>query len=116
MLIVIVILKALAEIAGLTLLGQGVLYLLAGAGREQNVFYRTIKIITSPIVRVTRLITPRFVVDVHVPFVAFFLVAGIWVALTVEKLVQCHSQPEHPACQALKQDTGSSKPNLPRSP
>jgi hypothetical protein len=102
MLTLIVILKALAEIAGLALLGQGVLYLLAGNGREQNVFYRTIRIITSPLVSVTRLITPRFVADAHVPFVAFFLVAGIWVALTFEKLVQCGSQPEHPACEVLQ--------------
>lgn len=86
MLTLIVILKALAEIAGLALLGQGVLYLLAGVGREQNVFYRTIKIITSPVVRVTRFITPRFVADMHVPFVAFFLVAGLWLAFTLVKV------------------------------
>jgi hypothetical protein len=111
MLTVIVILKALAEIAGLALLGQGVLYLLAGAGREQNVFYRTIRIITSPLVRVTRLITPRFVADAHVPFVAFFLVAGIWVALTLEKFAQCGQQPEHPACEMLQRHN-SSPPGL----
>lgn len=116
MLTVIVILKALAEIAGLALLGQGVLYLLAGAGREQNVFYRTIKIITSPVVRATRFITPRFVADAHVPFVAFFLVAGIWVALTIEKFAQCSQQPEHPVCEALKQNTGSSNPNPSQGP
>lgn len=102
MLTIIVILKALMEIAGLALLGQGVLYVLAGANRETNFFYRTIKVITSPVVRVTRLITPRFIADAHVPFVAFFLVAGIWVALTVEKFAQCGSQPDHPACQALQ--------------
>lgn len=116
MLTVIVILKALAEIAGLALLGQGVLYLLAGAGREQNVFYRTIKIITSPVTRVTRLITPRFVADAHVPFVAFFLVAGIWVALTLEKFAQCSQQPGHPVCQALKQGAGSSGSDPARVP
>lgn len=102
MLTLIVILKALAEVAGLALLGQGVLYVLTGANREQNFFYRTIKIVTSPVTRVTRLITPRFVADAHVPFVAFFLVAGLWLAFTVEKFAQCSSQPGHSACQVLQ--------------
>ncbi|GAB4507585.1 MAG: hypothetical protein Tsb0026_03640 [Sulfuricaulis sp.] len=107
MLTLIVILKALAEIAGLALLGQGVLYILAGARREQNVFYRVIKVITSPMIRVTRFITPRFVADAHIPFVAFFLVAGLWLAFTIEKVAQCRQQPQHSACQALQRNAGS---------
>lgn len=99
MLTFIVILKALAEIAGLALLGQGVLYLLAGARREQNTFYRVIKVVTSPVARLTRCITPRFVADAHVPFVAFFLVAGLWLAFTIEKVAQCREQPQHPVCE-----------------
>ena len=80
MLTLIVVLKALAEVAGLALLGQGILFLLAGASREQNVFYRVIQTITSPIIRFTRLITPRFVSDRHIGLAAFFpaLVLGIF--------------------------------------
>jgi hypothetical protein len=86
MLTLIVVLKALAEVAGLALLGQGILFLLAGAGREQNVFYQVIQTITAPIIRFTRLITPRFVPDRHIGLAAFFLVAGIWLALTIVKV------------------------------
>jgi ABC-type uncharacterized transport system permease subunit len=86
MLTLIVVLKALAEVAGLALLGQGILFLLAGASREQNVFYRVIQTITAPIIRFTRLITPRFVPDRHIGLAAFFLVAGIWLALTIVKV------------------------------
>jgi len=86
MLTVVVILKALAEIAGLALLGQGVLYVFAGAGREQNVFYQVLKTITAPILRATRFITPRFVADAHIGVAAFFLVAGLWLALTLLKV------------------------------
>jgi hypothetical protein len=107
MLNIIVILKALAEIAGFALLGQGVLYLLAGPRRDQNVFYRTIRTITSPMTRLTRLITPRFVMDHHIPFVAFFLVAGLWVAFTILKVAECLEQPQHPACQAVQRDATS---------
>ena len=86
MLTLIVVLKALTEVAGLALLGQGILFLLAGASREQNVFYRVIQTITGPIIRFTRLITPRFVSDRHIGLAAFFLVAGIWLALTILKV------------------------------
>lgn len=87
MLTVVVILKALMEIAGLSLFGQGVLFVFAGAGREANVFYRVIKVITSPVVRVTRVITPRKLVpDAYIGVAAFFLVAGLWLALTILKI------------------------------
>jgi hypothetical protein len=87
MLILVVILKGLAEIAGLTLLGQGILYVFAGGAREQNVFYRVIRTITSPVVKATRFITPRAMVpDAYIGVAAFFLVAGLWFALTLIKV------------------------------
>lgn len=85
MLTVILILKALAEIAGLALLGQGVLYVLAGGNREHNVFYKVLSTITTPVLRATRLITPRVVADAHIGVAAFFLVAGLWIALVLLK-------------------------------
>lgn len=98
MLMTIVILKGLLEVAGLALVGQGILYLLAGAGREQNVFYRILKIIAMPAWKVARFITPRAVADQHIGFAAFFLVAGMWLGLSIEKAQQCRQQPEHPQC------------------
>lgn len=98
MLTVIVVAKALLEIAALALIGQGVVYVLAGAGREQNVFYRVLKIVASPAVRITRFITPKAVGDAQIPFLAFALVAGLWIGLTFEKVKQCADQPQHPAC------------------
>lgn len=86
MLTLVIVLKALAEVAGLALLGQGILFLLAGASRTQNIFYRVIQTITAPIIRFTRLITPRFVPDRHIGLAAFFLVAGLWLALTILKV------------------------------
>lgn len=86
MLTIVVILKALIEVAGFTLLGQGVLYVFAGAQREQNVFYKTLKTITAPIISATRAITPRFVADRHIGLAAFFLMAGLWLAVTLLKI------------------------------
>jgi hypothetical protein len=82
----VVILKAIVEIAGLALLGQGLLVILAGQQRHKNMFYTVLKTITSPVVRATRFIAPRFIVDQHIGLLAFFLLMVLWVALTILKI------------------------------
>lgn len=82
----IVILKALTEVAGVAFLGQGLLWVLAGSKRDQNIVYNLFKILTSPVTRVTRAITPRIIIDAHIGLVAFFLLMVIWVALTAFKI------------------------------
>ena len=37
--------------------------------------------ITNPVVKAVRFITPKQVVDKHVPVVAFFLLFWLWIAL-----------------------------------
>jgi hypothetical protein len=83
---VIVILKALTEVAGVAMMGQGVLWVLAGAKREQNAIYGIFKTLTSPVMKATRWITPRVVLDQHIGLVAFFLLMVLWLALTVMKI------------------------------
>ncbi len=83
---VIVILKALTEVAGVAFLGQGLLWVLAGAKRDQNIVYNLFKTLTSPVTRVARVITPRIVIDAHIGLVAFFLLMVLWVALTAAKI------------------------------
>ena len=86
---IIVILKALTEVAGVAFLGQGVLWVLAGSRRETNLVYKFFKILTSPVNKVTRLITPRIVLDQHIGLVGFLLVAVLWVVLTAYKIKTC---------------------------
>lgn len=86
MLQLVIILKALAEVALFAFVGQGILYLFAGATREQNFVYTTFKLLTSPITKVTRFIAPRFIVDQHIAFLAFFLLMVLWAALTITKI------------------------------
>jgi hypothetical protein len=101
MLTVVVILKTLAEIVGLALLGQGVLYVFAGANREQNFFYRILKTATLPVWRFTRLITPRVIVDQHIGPLAFLLIAIAWYFLLVAQVAQCLTSLKQPTCEAL---------------
>ncbi len=98
MLMAVVIAKGLLEVAGLALVGQGILYLLAGAGRERNVFYRVLKVVTMPAWKVARFVTPRAIADQHIGWAAFFLVVGLWLGLSIEKAQQCRQQPAHTLC------------------
>ena len=83
---IIVILKALTEIAGVAFLGQGVLWAIAGAKRDQNIVYNLFKTVTSPVTRLTRAVTPRIIIDAHIGLVAFFLLMLIWLLLTALKI------------------------------
>jgi len=89
LLTVVSILKLLAEIALLALAGQWVLGILAGAKREQNLFYQVLGIITRPFVRGARLLTPKIVIDRHLPLVAFLVMVFVWLAATAAKINIC---------------------------
>lgn len=82
----VIILKALVEVALFAFMGQGILYVLAGASRDRNVVYGILKTLTSPITKFTRLVSPRFVVDQHIGLLAFFLLAVVWAGLTLAKI------------------------------
>lgn len=86
---VVNILKLLAEIALMALFGQWVLGLLAGARRDQNLFYQIFQVVTRPLVTGVRRITPRVVIDRHVPIVAFLLLSFVWLIATITKIDIC---------------------------
>lgn len=102
-LMLLTVVKALVELAGLFLLGQGVLYLMAGQKREGNYFYQLLKLLTRPVMRFTRYITPRFVLDRHVPYVSLLLLFWIWIAVIVAMAQVCHSSGVD--CRAMKEGT-----------
>jgi hypothetical protein len=83
------ILRALVEVAGFALLGRGAVAVLAGKYREQNLFYRILRTISQPAVRAVRLITPRVILDAHVPMLTFFLLFWLWVALALLRRHLC---------------------------
>lgn len=102
MLLLASILKALAEIAGLSLLGQGVLYLLAGARRDQNFIYKLFQGLTLPVMKLARLITPRVVLDRHIGFVAMLIVVIVWFVSGNAKLGMCLGEYRgDPLCQQI---------------
>ncbi len=83
---IVVILKGINEVALMALLGQAALFVLAGSKRENNIVYSMLKTVTAPIMKFTRMIAPRFVVDQHIGFVALFLLLVIEAILIVVKI------------------------------
>lgn len=89
MLLFVTSLKLIAEIALMSIAGQWMVGLLAGARRDRNVFYKLLEVVASPFIKLMRLITPRIVLDRHVPLAAFLLLSVVWVALTATKINLC---------------------------
>lgn len=89
MLLLVTTVKLIAEIALLALLGQWLLGLLAGAKRDKNIFYQILQILGRPFVAVARLVSPKLVVDRHLPLVAFFLLLFVWLGVTILKIQTC---------------------------
>ncbi|MFA6313746.1 MAG: hypothetical protein WCV99_11385 [Sterolibacterium sp.] len=88
-LLILSILRALTEVAMLSLLGQGLVAFLAGSRRATNPVYQLFNVITRPVVKAVRLVTPRIIIDRHVPFVTFFLLFWLWILLAYVKRILC---------------------------
>jgi hypothetical protein len=70
--------KLVIEIAGLALVGQGLVYVLTrGIGQDpsRNFFYRVLQITVSPFTWLVRKVTPRVVDDRHIPIAVFGVLA-----------------------------------------
>lgn len=83
------IVQLILYIALLALVGQGVLYVLAGAKRETNMFYTLLRVISKPFTVPVRKITPKQVADQHVPLVTFFLLVILYAIVTFERADLC---------------------------
>ena len=89
MLLIVSSVKLVAEIALMALAGQFLVGLLAGAKRNDNFFYRLLQVLTNPFIKGMRLITPRVVIDRHIPLATFLLIAMVWLAVTIAKINLC---------------------------
>jgi len=89
MLTVLNILQLVLYIALLSVLGRGLVYVLAGAKREDNFFYRLLQLLSKPFTVLVRKITPHQVADRQVPLVTFFLLLIVYAVVTLEKIKLC---------------------------
>lgn len=75
---------ALAAFAMLLLAGQFLVRVMSFGRHEENAVYRLFRLLTSPVVRIVRAITPARVSDTHVPVVAFLLLFWLCALLGLE--------------------------------
>ena len=91
MLTLLNLMQLVLYIALLTLVGQGVLHVLAGPGRSGNVFYRLLQLVGSPFTRTVRRLAPRALGDSQVAWLTFALLAVLYAAVTVARADWCIS-------------------------
>ncbi len=73
----------------LALIGQGLLYVLAGQRRDTNLFYQLFQVLNRPWLGLARRVSPARVAPRHHGWVAFFLTAVLYVAITLAKIEHC---------------------------
>lgn len=89
MLLLVTSIKLVVEIALMAFAGQWLLGLLAGKKRDTNVFYQLLKVMTDPFVKGMRWITPRVVIDRHVPLATFLVLTFVWLFVTAARIQLC---------------------------
>jgi uncharacterized protein YggT (Ycf19 family) len=77
--------RAVVEVALLSLVGRGILALIAGGNRDRNPIYRLFFVVTQPVIGLVRKISPRQIIDRHLPLVTFFLLFWLWLSLAYLK-------------------------------
>lgn len=91
MLLFLNIAQLVLYIGALGLIGQGLLYVLAGQGRDTNLFYQLIGMVNKPWIVIARFISPKQIIDRQIPFVAFCIVGVLYIAVTLAKIEHCIS-------------------------
>lgn len=93
--------QTLLYIPMLSLVGQGVLFLLAGGGRQSNVVYTLLALLSRPFTTPVRVLTPRALAqDVRslVPGITLFLLAVLSFVVFVERGYMLCEQLGHTGC------------------
>lgn len=89
MLLTIVIVKSLIELSLMFIVGRFVLGLLAGAKRQSNVFWQLLDVAAKPSLWLTRKLSPRLILDQHIPLAAASWLLVAWVLVVKTKIDLC---------------------------
>ncbi|MBK6595631.1 MAG: hypothetical protein IPG23_24645 [Burkholderiales bacterium] len=89
MLLTIVILKSLIELSLMFIVGRFLLGLLAGAKRQTNVFWQLLDVAAKPSLWITRKLSPKLILDQHIPLAAASWLLVAWVLMVKLKIDLC---------------------------
>lgn len=91
--------QTIVLVAMLALLGQLVVGMFNWRGRQQNIVYKTFELVASPFVKLVRLITPRVVLDQHIPIGVFMILFFAYFWLGFEHRASCRSDLSQAGCE-----------------
>ena len=89
MLLAMVILKSLVELSLMFIVGRFILGLLAGAKRQTNVFWQLLDVASKPALWLTRRVSPKLILDQHIPLAAASWLTIAWVLVAMAKIDIC---------------------------
>jgi hypothetical protein len=89
MLLTIIILKSLIELSLMFIVARFILGLLAGAKKESNIFWQLLDVAAKPALWLTRKISPKLILDQHIPFAAASWLLIAWVFVVKTKIDIC---------------------------
>ncbi|UUZ71876.1 hypothetical protein LP415_24605 [Polaromonas sp. P1(28)-8] len=89
MLLAVVIAKSLIELSLMFIVARFILGLLAGAKRSTNVFWQMLDIAARPALWITRRVSPKLILDKHIPLAAASWLLIAWVVVVKIKIDLC---------------------------
>ena len=95
----ILLAQTLILVPTLALLGQAMVGAFNWAKRRDNLLYRLFELIARPVVKLVRLISPKVILDRHVPVGAFMLLLILYFWLGFEHRESCRAQLNQPGCE-----------------
>ena len=91
--------QTIVLVAGTSLLGQLVVGMFNWRARQQNIVYKTFELVASPFVKLIRLITPKIVLDQHIPIAAFMVLFIAYFWLGFEHRASCRADVSQAGCE-----------------
>jgi hypothetical protein len=95
------ILKTVLFVAVCSLLGQAIVGIFNWGGRRDNFIYQLFGIIASPFTKLVRLVTPRVVVDQHIPFATLLVLMFAYGGVLVWQTVNCAADTSQIGCKRV---------------
>jgi hypothetical protein len=89
MLLLVVIAKSLIELSLMFIIGRFLLGLLAGAKRQTNVMWQLLDVAAKPSLWITRKLSPKLILDQHIPLAAASWLLIAWVFIVKLKVDMC---------------------------
>ena len=91
--------QTMVGVAGMALVGQLLVGVFNWKLRHKNLLYQLFEIVARPIVKLVRLISPKVVLDRHVPVAAFMILLFAYFWLGFEHRDACKANVNQPACE-----------------